>query len=546
MEQNSGEIRYHLAKVLATEHFGSSPTSGRLLQYLVEEYLAGRSDRLKGFSIGVDVFGRGENFDAGSDSIVRVHMGRLRKLLAEYYASEEGRSDPLRIDFPKGSYVPVITQASDRAPPQGLIGMMGGIRKVRRIPLLALLLLLISAIGGVWFYQRGIAVPERTEPRLFVAQFKPLDNSEASRLIAQGLQHDLIALLSQYPNLEILGFETVAGEGGGRRITNWHGADYLLSGSVANIQGTVKVSSELVSVRNGTVLWSNIDSFAYSDIGDVLQSQSEIALKAGATLGQPDGVIQQASKALIAESKGVSFRSYACVLAAYDYKRRKDAANHLKTRACLEKATRDNPEYSSAWSMLSWIYGDEHRYGFNVRRDGSAALRSVKAAERGVATNPFSATAHQYLSIAYFYLGQDERARQSMATARRLSPNSSEILADAGWQNAVAGNSDDARSFFDQALNLNPDPPSWYWGGLAIDAIRNGDADRARRFAALYEDDGLLSLYVKAAAARLDGDEPRADRILASAARLFPVVNRRDFIRRNRLDDRFTRWLPAS
>ncbi len=72
---------------------------------------------------------------------------------------------------------------------------------------------------------------------------------------------------------------------------------------MATADGTIKVSSELVSVRKGTVLWSNMDSFAYSNAGDVLQSQSEIALKVGSTLGQPDGVIQQASKALIAESK---------------------------------------------------------------------------------------------------------------------------------------------------------------------------------------------------------------------------------------------------
>lgn len=537
MEQNSGEIRYQLAKVLGAEMFKSSPTSSRLLEYLVGEYLEGRSDRLKGYSIGVDVFDRNQDFDAGADSIVRVQMGRLRRLLADYYASDEGKADQLRFEFPKGSYVPVIA---------GPLVAPSGIRS-RRVPSLLLLLLALglAVLGGFWLFQRPASQPERTEPRLFVAQFNAIEGSNDTRLIAQGLQHDLIALLSQYPNLEILGYETVAGEGSGRKISNWHGADYLLSGSVASADGVIKVSSELVSVRKGTVLWSNIDSFAYSNLGDVLQSQSEIALKVGATLGQPDGVIQQASKALLAESKGVSFANYGCILAAYDYKRQKDAAGHLKIRNCLEKATRDNPNYSSAWSMLSWVYGDETRYGFNPQAKGDAALRALKAAEKGVATNPFSATAHQYLSIAQFYLGQDERARQSMATARRLSPNSSEILADAGWQAALTGSGEDARSFFDEALKLNPDPPSWYWGGLAIDAIRNGDAEQARRFAELYDSDGLLSLYVKAAAARLGGDEVAANRILTSAAKRYPGSAKSDnaFVRRNRLDPRLTQWI---
>lgn len=549
MEQHSGEIRYQLAKVLGAEMFKASPTSSRLLEHLVGEYLEGRSDRLKGYSIGVDVFDRGEDFDAGTDSIVRVQMGRLRRLLAEYYASDEGRNDRVRFEFPKGSYVPVINMVESAHSAPGPLAAVAGFWRVGRrkyYGLVALLLLVLVGIGGAVFYDRLLPRPERMEPRLFVAQFNVIDGSSDTRLIAKGLQHDLIALLSQYPNIEILGYETVAGEGGGgQKISNWHGADYLLSGSVATADGTIKVSSELVSVRKGTVLWSNMDSFAYSNAGDVLQSQSEIALKVGSTLGQPDGVIQQASKALIAESKGVSFANYACILAAYDYKRQKAEKDHLKIRKCLEKATRDNPNYSSAWSMLSWIYGDEHRYGFNRQAGGSGAVRALKAAEKGVATNPFSATAHQYLAIAQFYLGQDQKARQSMATAQRLSPNSSEILADAGWQNALAGNSDDARTYFDEALQLNPDPPTWYWGGLAIDAIRNDDADRAKRFAELYSGDGVLSLYVKAAAARLNGDDRRADLMLASASKSFPGGNQRDndFIRHNRLDARLTRWI---
>jgi len=49
------------------------------------------------------VFGRAGNFDSQNDSIVRVHVGRLRWKLAEYYNSE-GADDHLVISVPKGSY----------------------------------------------------------------------------------------------------------------------------------------------------------------------------------------------------------------------------------------------------------------------------------------------------------------------------------------------------------------------------------------------------------------------------------------------------------
>jgi hypothetical protein len=49
------------------------------------------------------VFGRSEDFDSQSDSVVRVHTGRLRSKLAEYYMSE-GVDDELIITIPKGIY----------------------------------------------------------------------------------------------------------------------------------------------------------------------------------------------------------------------------------------------------------------------------------------------------------------------------------------------------------------------------------------------------------------------------------------------------------
>jgi hypothetical protein len=78
---------------------------GSFLRFVVEEKLADRGDRLKAFSIACEVYGRDENFDPRSDTIVRVDAGRLRHRLASYYKSA-GCNDPVRIDVPKGGYSP--------------------------------------------------------------------------------------------------------------------------------------------------------------------------------------------------------------------------------------------------------------------------------------------------------------------------------------------------------------------------------------------------------------------------------------------------------
>jgi len=92
-----------LDQLLASPPFTKSPRQQDLLRYLVDRTVDGQAARLKGYKIGVEVFGRADDFDPAVDAIVRVEVARLRGKLQEYY-SGPGRADPLYIDLPKGGY----------------------------------------------------------------------------------------------------------------------------------------------------------------------------------------------------------------------------------------------------------------------------------------------------------------------------------------------------------------------------------------------------------------------------------------------------------
>jgi tetratricopeptide (TPR) repeat protein len=82
------------------------PGELRLLTYLVEETLAGRSANLHQKTIAADVFGRDlTTFDPRADSIVRTMAANLRESLPNYYATQ-GQADELTIEVVRGSYVP--------------------------------------------------------------------------------------------------------------------------------------------------------------------------------------------------------------------------------------------------------------------------------------------------------------------------------------------------------------------------------------------------------------------------------------------------------
>jgi len=98
------KARTCLDKILASPCFVQSERQQRFLKFIVTESLAGRTDRLKGYTIALEVFDRGVSFDPGIDAIVRVEAARLRAKLREYY-EREGATDPVRFELPKGAYL---------------------------------------------------------------------------------------------------------------------------------------------------------------------------------------------------------------------------------------------------------------------------------------------------------------------------------------------------------------------------------------------------------------------------------------------------------
>jgi hypothetical protein len=108
------EKREALKRLLQSKHFAKTKRVSRFLEFVCEQALLGNSERLNEYLIGVEVYERGSDFDSQQDAIVRVQAHEIRRRLKEYY-EEEGKEDPLRVDFPPGHYVPMFTR-SDSLP----------------------------------------------------------------------------------------------------------------------------------------------------------------------------------------------------------------------------------------------------------------------------------------------------------------------------------------------------------------------------------------------------------------------------------------------
>ena len=102
---SNSEIIWHLDRILKCDLFTGAPKQRHLLRHLVEKHVQGQTAELKEYTIGLDVFGRGAQFDPRLDPIVRVEISRLRTRLQKYY-ERTSSDDRVQIDLPRGGYVP--------------------------------------------------------------------------------------------------------------------------------------------------------------------------------------------------------------------------------------------------------------------------------------------------------------------------------------------------------------------------------------------------------------------------------------------------------
>src|SRR5437867_1078122 len=223
------DIQRHLEKVVVSAELHRSKKLCQFLRFTVEEVLRGHGSELKEYAIGVGVFRRGREFDTGADPIVRVQARRLRSKLAQYYQAE-GRDEPIRIEYPVGSYSPVFLQQTPRAQ------LAGPPIQVRPGTALTLLVAVLPFTGV---------------------------GAEDSDAFSEGLTDELIHALSSWDGIRVVArsscFQFKGRSEDVRRIGESLGVSALVSGSVRMEGPRVRVLAQLIDAETGV----NLRSAAY-------------------------------------------------------------------------------------------------------------------------------------------------------------------------------------------------------------------------------------------------------------------------------------------
>jgi hypothetical protein len=161
------EKRDELRRILQSKYFARGEKKTRFLEFVTEQTLLGNAEKLNEYLIGVEIYGRGVDFNPQEDPIVRVQAHQIRRSLEKYYQAE-GKDSSLRVSLPAGHYVPVFTKADagDRSERRDATPAPGIQRtsSLRRIGLAALVLS-TGLFASLWLRERS-RVNQLSEARL--------------------------------------------------------------------------------------------------------------------------------------------------------------------------------------------------------------------------------------------------------------------------------------------------------------------------------------------------------------------------------------------
>ncbi|MDP2318668.1 MAG: hypothetical protein Q8O42_04925 [Acidobacteriota bacterium] len=250
------QVRAELERVLVSRGFANAGRLSRLLRHIVERTLAGETDQLKEYSVGMEVFDRDDKYDPRIDSIVRVEAGRLRSRLEEYYAAD-GAADPVRISLPRGAYVAVFEprQAAPTVPAQE----PEQIASPRRV--WATWALSAGAVGLVVAAVSWMGRPPSAEAPLSVAvlAFEQYSASEADGVVAAQLTDNVTAELARLGTVSVVSHTSAMQFAGERKplpeIAAALNARYIVEASIENVGDGIRVMARVVNAATDRKMW---------------------------------------------------------------------------------------------------------------------------------------------------------------------------------------------------------------------------------------------------------------------------------------------------
>jgi TolB-like protein/DNA-binding SARP family transcriptional activator len=304
-----------------------------------------------------------------------------------------------------------------------------------------------------------IPLPLPAKPSVAVLPFANLSGDPDQSYLSDGLTEDVITDLSRFQSLFVIGPESSLALKD-RTITvsdvaSDLGVEYVVEGSVRKAGDTLRITVQLVDPSTGHRLWAERYDRPFADVFEI---QDEIVGNIAGTLSVN---IEHTRFEQRRRYPKETLDAYDLILRAKQGILAYTDEGFADAKKLLHRAVEIAPDYAPAWAWLAVVYNKDPCFLPGIDAEKSIAKARVSA-EKAIALDRKSATAHITLSWVHMHLGNFQLARELLDRGTELSPNETEVLVYRAYELNSLGEFEEAIAVAEHGLRINPYAPDLF------------------------------------------------------------------------------------
>ncbi len=288
------------------------------------------------------------------------------------------------------------------------------------------------------------------KPVLLIRNFRHIGNEERGQFLGEALVDEISLILSRLSGSIVVASDI------GKNIP-----DYILHGSMQSVGEKLRITAQLTAASDGKAIWvDRIDGhFDQSfDFQDQIARDIVSALQLVLTEGEQAQLWRRAT---------ISGKAWEAFQRGHDLARRYTRESHRIARTYYQEAIDLDPTYLSAIVGLGFWHLDELRLGWSTNQENSIgeAMKFYSDAKSIATDHPDVLALGAYVQ---YFSGDSDLAKKLMQTAKKLAPESAEIVAFEGALYDLIGDFETAVVSYKKAISKSPFTPAWIASNLAL------------------------------------------------------------------------------
>ena len=325
---------------------------------------------------------------------------------------------------------------------------------------LASAVILVGA-GYSWRHVRATESTRSDKIRLAVLPFQNLTGDPNKDYLADGLTEETISQVGRLnpEQLGVIARTSVMGYKHKDERLDQIGRDlsvqYVLENSLRESGNHIRLTAQLIQVKDQTQLWSQ--DYDYP-VKDILNIEDDVAKAVAHEIRLRLNSKQQAE---LAQSHPVNPEAFDAYLQGYYFFQRNTDKDTDMAAKYYERATQLDPSNALAWVGLSRVRNLQVNTALIPAEEGHRLAR--QAVERALALNPDLPEAHTQMGRIKQQVDFDwAGAHASFQRAVALDPGNPEVVRTAAFSAAMLGRFDEALQLNRRAVDLDPlNAESW-------------------------------------------------------------------------------------